>query len=67
MEIFIEHNIKGYEGAVEAKTGNVMISYDSINDVPMSIHPYIKSELKEKLNFEGFVISDYDSVIKTAK
>jgi beta-glucosidase-like glycosyl hydrolase len=45
-----------------------MISYDAINDVPMSIHPYINSELKnvDKLNFEGFVISDYDSVIKTA-
>ncbi|CAD8082812.1 unnamed protein product [Paramecium primaurelia] len=71
MDVFIEDNIKGYKGAVEAQTGNVMVSYDAINGVAMSVHPFVNSILKAStedggLGFEGFVISDYNSVIKTA-
>lgn len=49
-----------------------MISYDAINGVAMSIHPLVNDLLKKSiddggLGFEGFVISDYNSVIKTAE
>lgn len=49
-----------------------MVSYDAINGVAMSVHPFVNSKLKAKvadggLEFEGFVISDYNSVIKTAQ
>lgn len=52
-----------------------MVSYSAINDVPMSIHPYVNSRLKADfdadtnpygLGFTGFVISDYNSVWKAA-
>lgn len=48
-----------------------MVSYDAINGVAMSVHPFVNSKLKASvedggLGFEGFVISDYNSVIKTA-
>lgn len=36
---FIDRNIQGYIGAIEADTGNVMASYSAINGVPMSINP----------------------------
>ncbi|CAD8161610.1 unnamed protein product [Paramecium octaurelia] len=72
MDLFVQDNIKGYEGAVEAQTGNVMVSYDAINGVAMSVHPFVNEKLKAAtedggLGFEGFVISDYNSVIKTAQ
>ncbi|CAD8177453.1 unnamed protein product [Paramecium octaurelia] len=71
MDLFIQDNIKGYEGAIEALTGNIMVSYDAINGVAMSVHPFVNSILKASqreggFGFEGFVISDYNSVIKTA-
>lgn len=49
-----------------------MVSYDAINGVAMSIHPKVNDVLKKEtreggLGFEGFVISDYNSVIKTAE
>lgn len=48
-----------------------MVSYDAINGVAMSVHPFVNEKLKATtedggLGFEGFVISDYNSVIKTA-
>lgn len=49
-----------------------MISYDAINGLAMSINPAVNDKLKKVtreggLGFEGFVISDYNSVIKTAE
>lgn len=35
---FVEHNIKGYRGAINSSIGNVMISYSSINFVPNSFN-----------------------------
>ena len=37
-----------------------MVSYSSINWVPNSISPSINTILRQKLGFDGFVISDYD-------
>ena len=38
MVRFIEENIKGYEGAIKGKTGNVMASYSSNNGHVMSLN-----------------------------
>lgn len=60
---YINHNIQGYKGAIESEIGTVMASYSAINDVPMSINSYyLQSLLRTDLGFDGFVISDYDTV-----
>lgn len=35
---YIEHNIKGYRGAISAEVGNVMASYSSVNFVPSAMN-----------------------------
>jgi beta-glucosidase-like glycosyl hydrolase len=42
--------------------GSVMVSYSSINWLPNAIGPAISTILRQKLNFDGFVISDYDEM-----
>lgn len=43
-----------------------MISYSAINELPMSISELINIDLKQKLGFDGFIISDYNAAIKVA-
>lgn len=43
-----------------------MISYSAINELPMHISTAINAELKNKLGFDGFVISDYNAILKVA-
>ena len=49
-------------GAITAEIGSVMVSYSSINWLPNSISPSLGTLLRNKLNFDGFVISDYDEM-----
>ncbi len=62
---FLEENYPGFEGAFSASTGNVMISYSSIDQRPMSLN---KDFLQQYLfpNFTGFVVSDYEAIDKAA-
>lgn len=64
-EQFLKDNYPGYIGAFEASTGNVMVSYSSINGLPMSIN---KKMLQKYLlpYFSGFVVSDYGAIEKAA-
>jgi beta-glucosidase len=39
-----------------------MVSYSAINWVPLAISPAINTILRQKLKFDGFVISDYDEL-----
>ena len=57
---FVKHNTQGYNGSINAGIASVMVSYSSINWVPNSISPSINTILRQKLGFDGFVISDYD-------
>lgn len=67
MITFLEKNLAGYRGAIEGNTGNIMVSYSAINDIAMSINPMLlQGELKNKLGFDGFLISDYDAIGKVA-
>lgn len=59
---FIKHNTAGYSGAIAAEIGSVMVSYSSINWLPNAISPSIGTLLRQKLGFDGFVISDYDEM-----
>ncbi len=38
MKTFLEYNLKGYKGALDVDTGNIMVSYSAINDHEMSIN-----------------------------
>lgn len=65
---FVEHNIKGYRGAINSSIGNVMISYSSINFVPNSFNSmFMMGVLREEEGFGGFTISDYDDIIRAER
>ncbi|AAK79049.1 beta-glucosidase [Clostridium acetobutylicum] len=54
--------IKPYEDAVRAGARTVMPSYNSIQGVKMTASKYLLTDiLKNKLKFDGFVISDYNA------
>jgi beta-glucosidase len=49
----------GFERAVvDGKSGSIMCSYNSINSFPMCASPLLQSELRETLDFQGYIISD---------
>lgn len=56
-------HLPGYDYAVKAGVGSVMISFSSINGQKMhgSYH-WITDVLKGELNFKGFVVSDWGGV-----
>lgn len=38
MKTFLDVNLAGYLGALEANTGTIMVSYSAVNDIAMSIN-----------------------------
>lgn len=64
--MFLDHNFKGYIAALEENTATIMVSYSAINDLAMSINPLMNTLLKGTYGFDGFLISDYNAVRKTA-
>jgi len=62
---FYDVNLAGYRGAIEANTGTIMCSFSAINNIPNAIsHFALTKILRGELEFDGFVISDYDEVTK---
>jgi beta-glucosidase-like glycosyl hydrolase len=59
---FVYHNTQGYNGSIASSIGSVMVSYSAINWIPNAIGPAISTILRQKLKFDGFVISDYDEM-----
>lgn len=59
---FIEHNIQGFNGSIRTGMATVMPSFSGINFIPLSEGSYIKKILRDDLDFDGFVISDYDAI-----
>ena len=52
-----------FKAAVDAGVATVMSSFNEISGQPTSSSPYhIKQLLKEECGFDGFVISDWDSI-----
>ncbi|KLD77481.1 beta-glucosidase, partial [Xanthomonas hyacinthi DSM 19077] len=61
---------QGYYGAIEAGVQTVMASYSSWNDVAAGIDygkmhgaaPLLTGALKQKMGFDGFVVSDWNGI-----
>lgn len=59
------HNVylKPYKAAVDAGVATMMTSFNDINGIPATAHKYIlRKVLRDKWNFQGFVLSDWGSV-----
>lgn len=57
-----------FRAAVEAGIGTVMSSFNDINGQPVtSSKKYLTDILRDKVGFEGFVISDYNAVDQLKK
>ena len=62
---FYSDNGVGFEGATDAQTGTFMVSYSSVNNIPMSINSILLTDyMKNKKQFDGFFLSDYDEITK---
>ncbi len=56
-------HMRGYVAAIQAGVGSVMVSYNSWNGAKCSGSKRLMTEiLKEKMGFEGFLISDYNAL-----
>jgi len=52
-----------FRAALEAGAGSVMSSFNTINGVPASANPFTLTQvLRKEWHFDGFVVSDYESV-----
>ena len=57
-----------FRAALEAGAGTVMSSFNTINGVPATANPFTLTRvLREEWQFDGFVVSDYESVQGTAR
>ncbi len=55
-----------FKAAVEAGVGTFMSAFNDLNGVPATANPFtLRRILKEQWNFDGFVVSDYESVKET--
>ena len=67
MKKFLDVNLAGYRGALKANTGTIMVSYSATNNIPMSVYgTLLQNLLKDTLEYDGLLISDYDAVGKVA-
>jgi beta-glucosidase len=55
-----------FEGAVEAKVGSVMCSYNKIGGLWSCENPTVLRELKHQLGFKGYVMSDWGATHSTS-
>ncbi|WVQ72131.1 hypothetical protein IAR50_001676 [Cryptococcus sp. DSM 104548] len=63
---FREVYLPSFAEAVRAGTGSIMCSYNRINDTPAcESHAALNRILKEELNFQGFVLSDFGAAHST--
>jgi beta-glucosidase len=79
LDNFLDVNLFGYTGGLEASVGSTMVSYSGVNQdppynidnsVPMSINtPLLQNYLDGDtlgMPFEGFLVSDFNSIEKAA-
>lgn len=54
-----------FEAALDAGAATVMTAFNEINGIPATGNKYLlKDVLRDELKFDGFVVSDWDSVIE---
>lgn len=52
-----------YKAAIDAGVGSVMSSFNDVDGVPASANKWLLTDiLRDKWNFDGFVVSDYTSI-----
>ncbi len=58
-----EVHLPAFEAAVEAGVVSVMPAFTDLNGIPMTAHvPLLRDYLRNKLGFEGVLISDYNAI-----
>ncbi len=58
-----ERVLPPFKAAIESGAATVMSSFNDLNGVPTAANRYLLTEiLREKLNFKGFVVSDWRAV-----
>lgn len=63
MGQFANFYMPPYKAAIEAGAATVMSAFNDFNNIPSTANAYLLTELlKKEWNFEGFVVSDYNSV-----
>lgn len=67
MKKYLEVNLAGYKGALKANTGTIMVSYSATNNIPMSTYGVlIQKLLKDTMEYDALLISDYDAVVRVS-
>ena len=68
MQTLHDVYLPSFKAGVDAGAATLMSSFNTINGVPASANKYLLWDvLREMWGFEGFVVSDYDSVFETIK
>ena len=58
--------LKVYQAQIDAGVQTIMISHSSLNGVKMHENKEYIMKLKDEMGFEGFIVSDWDSVGNTS-
>jgi beta-glucosidase len=53
-----------FKAAVDAGAGTVMSAFNDLNGIPGSVNPMLTTVLRDEWNFDGLVVSDYNSVFE---
>ena len=60
-----EYHLPQFKAAVDAGARTVMVNSAEINGVPGHINKYLLTDvLKNELKFDGFIVSDWEDIIK---
>lgn len=62
----IEAQLKLYQAQIDAGVQTIMISHSSLNGVKMHENKEYIMKLKDEMGFEGFIVSDWNSVQNTS-
>ena len=58
-----EVHLPAFEAAVAAGVASVMPAFTDLNGIPMTMHvPLLREHLREKLGFDGVLVSDYHAI-----
>lgn len=63
MQTVFDVYLPSFESGIKTGAETVMSSYQDLGGIPMSANKFMLTDvLRGKLGFEGFVVSDYDSI-----